>query len=225
MENKEDISFIKEIEKDIKRDKLFKLFLVYKKFVIIGTIIVVMILAGYSGNKLYQKHKADRNSVVFSEVKDAMSAGDLPKALLLLDQLINEGTDGYVFVSYLEKVNILMAQGRTLDVLATLKEASKVVSLPSYYKDMLKSLEFMARMNNNEGEDLVQLSGDMKANLRTEDPFYFHNLEMYAATLFMLNQYEESLKTYTMIIEAKDKAPADIIDRAKRAKAVLISLK
>ena len=119
-----------------------------------------------------------------------------------------------------------MAQGKTQDALNTLKEAAKVVSLPSYYKDMLKSLEFMARMNNNEGEDLAQLASDIKANLRNDDPFYFHNLEMYAATLFMLNQYEESLKTYTMIIEAQgDNIPADIKARAKRAKSVLVSLK
>jgi hypothetical protein len=226
VENKEDNNFIKEIEKDLKRDKILKIILVYKKFILIAIMIMIAIGGIYFGNHIYTKNKADKNSVVFSEVKDAMSAGDLPKALMLLDQLIAEGTDGYVFVSYLEKVNIFMSQGKALDALATLKEATQKVSLPSYYKDMLKSLDFMARMNNNEGEDLAQLASEMKANLRADDPFYFHNLEMYAATLFMLDQHEEALKSYTIIIEAQgDNVPADVKERAKRARAVLISKK
>ncbi len=217
-------SLVKEIEQDIKRDKILNLLKTYRKhisYVIISVVIGSCIYLAYS---MYIKNKADNNSVVFSEVKDAMSAGDMLKALSLLDHLIDNGTNGYVFVSYLEKVNIFMAQGNTKEALDVLKEASKKISLPTYYEQMLKSLEFINRMNNNEGEDLNKLASEIGEKLNETDPFYFHNLEMYGATLFMLKDNEKSLSAYTKIIDS-EKSPADIKERAKRAKAVLISFK
>lgn len=221
---KVDDSLIKEIEQELKRDKMIKLLRAYRKHIAYVVISIVIGISIYAGYNIYMKNKADKNSVVFSEVKDAMTAGDLLKALGLLDSLIENGTNGYVFVSYLEKVNIFMAQGNAKEALATLKEASKRINLPIYYEQMLKSLEFIARMNNNEGEDLEALVVEMKANLNEKDPFYFHNLEMYGATLFMQKKYNESLVEYTKIIDS-DKSPVDVKERAKRAKAVIVSLK
>lgn len=220
-----DKSLVKEIEKDLRKDKILKLLRTYKKHIAYILICIAIGLGIYLGYSIYTKNTADKNSVIFSEVKEAMSAGDMVKAMALLDDLIANGTNGYVFVSYLEKTNILMAQGKISEALETLKEASNKVSLPSYYENMLKSLEFLNRMNNNENEDLSQLASEMKANLNEKDPFYFHNLEMYGATLFMLKQYGEAMDAYSKIINAAEKSPADVKERAKRAKAVLISLK
>lgn len=219
-----DKSLVKEIEKDLRRDKVLTLLRAYRKHITYILISVGIGLGIYLGYSLYIQNKADKNSVVFSEVKEAMSSGDMLKAIVLLDSLIENGTNGYVFVSYLEKTNILMAQGKVLEALETLKEASSKISLPDYYEQMLKSLELLNRMNNNEAEDLTKLASDMKANLNEKDPFYFHNLEMYGATLFILKQYDESMAIYIKIIDA-EKVSADVKERAKRAKAILISLK
>ncbi len=217
-----DKNLLKEINDDLRKDRILKLIKLYRKYIIATLLIGIVTLSAYLSYDYYIKRKADANSIVFSEVKNAVVAEDIEGAILLLDSLIEDGTEGYVFLAYMEKSGIYLSQGKTKEAVEVLQQAYKNVSLPKYYLEMIKSMEFMHRLNIE--QDLTVLEKDIKAVLNPKDSFYFYNLEMYGSLLFMMKKYDESLLIYQQILDDK-KSPKLLLDRAKRAKSILISYK
>ena len=92
---------LKEVEKEVKRDKILSFIKNHLKKIIIFMALLVVTSLAYGSYKIYMGNKADKNSDLYYQMKDHLSTGDQKEAIVILDNLIKSGTSGYKFVSYL----------------------------------------------------------------------------------------------------------------------------
>ncbi|MFL1780898.1 Tetratricopeptide repeat protein [Candidatus Hepatincolaceae symbiont of Richtersius coronifer] len=217
-----DKQLLKEINRDLKRDKIFNFLRRYKKHIFCIVLLLILVISSYLIYSYYLNNKAEKNSLTFAEAKNAIAVGKEEDARVLLDNLIKDGTKGYAFLAYMEQINILLKKGALPEAIKLLQEARRSINLPDYYKDYLDTVFFMTRLNNN--EDIGILTEDLKEHLDKDSSFYFADLEMYASLLAIQKKYEDALKVYEEIIQA-EKSPIDTKERAKRAKSLLLGYK
>ena len=214
-----DKQLLSEIKKDLLIKKIYNFFSQYKKAIIICLILLVISLVSYVGYRLYINNLANKNSIVFSDIKDKLSEKNNEEALKLLDDLIKNGTNGYVFLSYMEKAYVFLNNGESDKAVAILQEAYSKITLPQYYKDIVQNISFVIRMNEDKNLDV--LAKDIKNSLNQDSHLYFNNLEMYATLLVINKKYSDALPYFVEIINA-EKAPRLLKERAKRIKALLL---
>jgi hypothetical protein len=217
----ESAKVIKEIKKEILKDKLVSLIIKHKRNIIFAVAFILFLIVCYTAYSLYQQKKADDFSVKYSTMKNLRIEGNNEAALSLIQDFIKNGTAGYQFVGYMEKISILLNEGKSAEAILSLQEAYKNVSLSSYYKDLIKTIEFMVRMDN-QNEDLVALKDEIKKYLDKNKSFYVFNLEIYAALLVKDKNYAEAITIYENIIE-NPSTPAEIKDRSKRIRGMLFA--
>ncbi len=215
-----DDQFLREVKADLRKDKILNFLATYKLHLFFIFIVLAVILGSYFSYNYYMQSKAEKNSINFYHAKELIEKKDNKQAIAILDNLIQEGTSGYQFISYLEKVKLFLKDNKIKEAVDTLKEAKKeTTNIPAYYSDILLSIEFMIRMNSNmEDKTLLQ---DIKQSLNEKDTYYYFNLEMYSALLIKQGNYKEALIELHKISTA-DLAPQSLKDRASRIESLVV---
>jgi hypothetical protein len=216
---------LKEVEKEVKRDKILNFIKNHFKKIIIVLSLIVIASVFYGSYRIYMGNKADKNSNLYYEMKDHLSTGDQKEAIVILDDLIKNGTNGYQFVSYLQKASISLKENKVQDAIDTLNLAIEKLSMPKYYVGLIKTIVFSLRMNDNklvsDAKYRESLSKDIQSSLDKKSKFYFYNLEMYGSILFLEKKYDDSLKVFNEILNAPE-VSQEIKARALRITSLLM---
>lgn len=210
---------IKELKNEVRKDMFVAFIKKHLKLIALVFIAIVIIAVAFGGYIYYIKQKAIKNSVLFMQAKEKLVDENVEEALEIFDYLIKNGTNGYKMLSSLEKVSYLIAKGDIKTATKILENARKI-NIAKYYKDMMETIEYNIRFNNQE-EDLSQLANDIKSGLKKKSSFYFFNLEVYGAILVQQTNYKDALTVFDEIISS-DKVPSDVMERAKRIKGLLL---
>lgn len=213
-----DQALLKEIKKDLLMQKINNFVHKHKKLVVILLILLIITGIGFFAYNMYIKSLSNSNSTTFNEAKELLEEKKNDEALVLLNQLIKSGTNGYVFLSYMEKAYLHISKNETKEGIAVLQEAYNKITLPVYYKNIIKNIEFIIRMNSN--EDTLVLISDIKNALDKKNHLYYHNLEMYYALLIQQKDYQNALIHIEELIASN--ANMKLVDRAKRIKSLIM---
>jgi hypothetical protein len=214
-----DEQLLKEIKKDLLMQKIYGLFHNHKKSILIVIFACLLLGIGFLSYKLYVNNLANKDSLIFNDVKELLAQNKNEEALLKLDGLIKDGTNGYAYLSYMEKAYLYLSQNDNTKAVEVLQIAYKEVSLPKYYKNIIKNIEFIIRMNSNIGSE--ELLVDVKNSLDKNNHLYFNNLEIYYSLLIKNKDYSNAKIHIEEIINAKE-VPIKLKDRAKRIKSLLM---
>lgn len=216
----QDVKILKELKKELKRDKLLA-FLKYNLkriiFFVLGIIAILLAIFAYN---TYLQSVSNQNSMALFDAKELIAKSKKDEAIKILDQLIEDGNSGYQFLASLEKANLFFSEAKYEQSIVILTKLEKNNSLPQYYQNMLRTLKLMRVLRSS--TDYESNLALIKKSLDNSDNFYYYNLEMYAATLFMLKKYDLSLEAYNKIAKT-NLVSKDLRDRANRAIAVLVS--
>lgn len=215
-----DNSTYNELKNEVRKEQLLNFIKKYTKIIILVVIAIIIIGCLFGWYKYHMHKKAIQDSNLFTQAKEKLANNNSEEALDIFNNLIKNGTNGYQLLSSLEKTSYLVSKGQIKEATDVLEAARKNISVPKYYKDLMATMEYNIRFNN-QTEDMKKLTADIKSNLNKRSSFYFFDLEIYAALLVQQKQYQDALNIYDEITTS-DKVPADILERSKRLKGLLV---
>ena len=111
-------TLIREVDEELRRDRVRKLWRQTGPYVIGGAVLVVLVVAGYEGWNWWQKTQSAKSSDQFyaaSVVADGKDAGAAKKAL---DDLIAQGSGAYPMLAQFREAALLAQNGKTDDAVA-----------------------------------------------------------------------------------------------------------
>jgi len=105
----------REVEEDVRRDKLEKFWKQYGGLVIGLVVLVLLAVAGYQGWQRYQASQRAKDAAQFMAAEKARSPQEAAKDFA---DLTPKAGAGYVLLSRLEQANALLAAGQKKDAIA-----------------------------------------------------------------------------------------------------------
>ena len=187
-------------------------------FIIFLLVCVVVVIAYHLIREAILKNWADKDSVIFNQVQEKISAGNDKGANELLVKLSKTGTVGYKFVSSLQLATREMENKNYQKAIEILNSTTKL-SVPSYYKSLAKNISFAIRLDHD--KDLKSLIKDLQ-KVPSDDPFYSSSQELLANALYAEKQYKNALDIIDKI-NSSELAPSSLKERTKALKAVLLA--
>ncbi|MEO6014533.1 MAG: tetratricopeptide repeat protein [Devosia sp.] len=111
-------TLIREVDDELRRDRMRKLWRQSAPFVIGAAIAVVLLVAGYEGWTWYQDSTSAKSSDQFYAAGAVADGTDLDAAKKALDDVIATGSGGYPSLAKFREAALLAQQGKTDDAVA-----------------------------------------------------------------------------------------------------------
>jgi hypothetical protein len=115
----------REVEEDVRRERLEKLWKEYGDYVLAAIAVVVLAVAGYQFWTYYHTRQIMQASDNYMSASQHLAGGDAAEAVKTFSQLAKEAPSGYQSISRLELANSLVAAGNFADAVAVYKEIEK----------------------------------------------------------------------------------------------------
>jgi len=191
----------------------------YKYLFIVPIVAIIVILIACSLYKSYTNSKADKDSLVFSDIQENLMAGKEQEAFNLLNKLSKEGTKGYKLISYFQKASININKKQYKEAIDNLQAINKL-SVPEYYKNLANHIIFSIRLDQD--KDLKPLISDIQKETNSNNAFYYSNLELLSIALYTIKDYSGAITNLDKII-TEDKVPNGVKERAKALKSLALA--
>lgn len=114
----EDDSLIREVQEEIRREKLENAWKKYGVLILGAAFAVVLGVGGYKGWQHYERTAAERSGDRYSEAMKLASTGKTAESEKLLAALAKEGRGGYRQLAQMRLAGDLAAAGKTADAVA-----------------------------------------------------------------------------------------------------------
>jgi hypothetical protein len=216
----ENNNIIKDLEQEVKQDKILAFLLKNKYIIIFISIFILLLGITYSIVLNYNTTKSKKNSIDFYHIQDLLQKSN-PKAKEELNKLIKNGNKGYKFLSYLNLFNYYLSQQDFDSAITTLEKAYKD-NLTLDSKDFISYLLIATKIDlqNNNKKNSNEVSEYIKSHLVKSGSFYFINLELYVIYLIKNKDFTEAEKITTEILESPT-ASDEIKNRVNNLKSLI----
>lgn len=111
-------TLIREVDEELRRDRLRKLWRQLGPWIIAGAVAVVLAVAGYEVWTWWQKSQAAKASDEFYAATQLTSGKDFDAAKAALDKIVAEGSGGYAMLAKFREAALLSQQGKTDEAVA-----------------------------------------------------------------------------------------------------------
>ena len=111
-------TLIREVDEELRRDRMRKLWRQGGPWVIAAAVAVVLGVAGYEGWMWYTKNQAAKSSDQFYAATKIADGTDVAAAKKALDDVIAQGSGGYPMLAQFREASLLATQGKTDDAVA-----------------------------------------------------------------------------------------------------------
>lgn len=109
---------LREVDEELQRDRIRKLWRTFGPFVIGGAVAMVMVVAGLEGWTWWQNSNAARSSDLFYAATEIADGTDVAAAQTALDEVIAKGTGGYPMLARFRAAALLASSGKTAEAVA-----------------------------------------------------------------------------------------------------------
>lgn len=111
-------TLIREVDEELRRDRVRKLWRQTGPYVIGGAVLVVLVVAGYEGWNWWQKTQSAKSSDQFYAASVVADGKDAAAAKKALDDLIAQGSGAYPMLAQFREAALLAQNGKTDDAVA-----------------------------------------------------------------------------------------------------------
>jgi hypothetical protein len=111
----------REVEEDVRRDRLEKLWKQYGDYVIAGLAVIVVGVAGFKLWQHYQAVQIAKASVAYSTAIQLSDSGKSAEAAQIFANIAKDAPRGYAVSAKLAEADALLADGKTADAIALYK--------------------------------------------------------------------------------------------------------
>ena len=200
---------IRQIDEDLRREKLSKLWSKYGLYAVSTIIVIVFTVIGYQLNVSISKSK---NEILVETFIKATNDNNFIKQIPLYEEIISSNNEYLSGLAALRTSNLQVQNGNIEEGYSTLEKIAENIEYDMIIRDLATYLLFMAKM-----EDPGDLASNLNlTNERIESsPFKYSFLEIIAVRKLILGDYAEAKKDFEDLISNLD-LPIEIRNRAMK---------
>ena len=200
---------IRQIDEDLRREKLSKLWNKYGLYAVSVIVVIVFTVIGYQLNVSISKSK---NEILVETFINATNDNNFIKQIPLYEEIISSNNEYLSGLAALRTSNLQVQNGNIEEGYSTLEKIAENIEYDIIIRDLATYLLFMAKM-----EDPDDLASNLNlTNERIESsPFKYSFLEIIAVRKLILGDYAEAKKDFEDLISNLD-LPIEIRNRAMK---------
>ena len=115
----------REVEEDVRRERLEKLWKQYGDYVIAGVAVIVVGVAGYKLWQHYEAQQLAKASVAYSAAIELSNGDRNTEAAQVFAKIAKNAPSGYAVIAKLAEADALVADGRAADGVALYKSIAE----------------------------------------------------------------------------------------------------
>ncbi len=206
-----------EIEEDLRRDKLAKLWARYRLHLVLLVVAVMLGISGYTGWTQYQASQRQAEGTRFAAALDLVRDGKNQEAVAAFTDLANRAGGGHAVLAKLEEAALKTQAGDEAGALALYDQISSDSSLEPQYRDAATLLYARAALDHGDPKALVER---LKPLTDGANPWHGLALEFTALAQLKSGDKGAARATYQRLV-GDQTAPAGTRSRATQMLAAL----
>ncbi|MBU2533828.1 MAG: tetratricopeptide repeat protein [Alphaproteobacteria bacterium] len=210
-------ALIREIEEEVRREKLAKLWNQYGIWVFAGLAAIVVMVGGWQWYSAYQTDQAQKAGGQFQEAMSLLEGDKKSDGLKILEQIAAEGTPGYAALAQLRLGAAAREAGETEKALrhyqAVADNASADRLLRSFASLQIASL----KVDSGSWTEVQNRLNDLADET---SPWRHSARELLGLAAYKHGKWAEAKEAYTSLMSDQD-VPPDIRQRAQVAMALI----
>jgi hypothetical protein len=206
----------KEVDEDIRRDQLRKLWDRFGPYVIGLAVLIVVATAGYRGWEFWRERQAETSGDQFAAAIDLATAGKHDEAIAALQTLEKDGTGGYPVLAQFRIGGEQALKGDTTAAIATF-DAIAASNAPVEIQNMARLRSALLLVDTASVADLEKRVGDLAA---TGNAWRHTAREILGLAAYRTGDLKAAQKYYTDLNTDTD-APNEIHQRARLMLALI----
>jgi len=206
-----------EIEEDLRRDKLAKLWARFRVHLVLLVVAILLGISGYTGWTQYQASQRQAEGTRFAAALDLLRDGKTQEAVAAFTALANGAGGGHAVLAKLEEAALKVQTGDEAGALALYDQISSDSSLDPQYRDAATLLYARAALDRGDPKALVER---LKPLTDGANPWHALALEFTALAQLKAGDKDAARGTYQRLI-GDQTAPAGARSRANQMLAAL----
>jgi len=201
--------FIKEVDEDIKEEKRIKLWKKLIPYVISFSLTIILFTSGFVFWKNYTRNMNQTLGDDFTAAVDLANEDDTDAALLALDRIVDEGSDGYATIAKMKKASLLIDKGLSDEGLSIYLDLERN-AVDQSFRDIATILYVLNSMDKIAPETLIKKIEP----LENSKVWQSSALELKAFIFLKNNNKKLAKETFQSILNLKT-SPSSLSTRAR----------
>ena len=201
--------FIKEVDEDIKEEKRVKLWKKLIPYVISFSLTIILFTSGFVFWKNYTRNMNQTLGDDFTAAVDLANEDDTDAALLALDRIVDEGSDGYATIAKMKKASLLIDRGLSDEGLSIYIDLERN-AVDQSFRDIATILYVLNSMDKIAPETLIKKIEP----LENSKVWQSSALELKAFIFLKNNNKKLAKETFQSILNLKT-SPSSLSTRAR----------
>ena len=201
--------FIKEVDEDIKEEKRVKLWKKLIPYVISFSLTIILFTSGFVFWKNYTRNMNQTLGDDFTAAVDLANEDDTDAALLALDRIVDEGSDGYATIAKMKKASLLIDKGVADEGLSIYLDLERN-AVDQSFRDIATILYVLNSMDKIAPETLIKKIEP----LENSKVWQSSALELKAFIFLKNNNKKLAKETFQSILNLKT-SPSSLSTRAR----------
>ncbi len=208
---------LREIDEEVRREQLLKLWRAYGKYAIAVALVVVIGVAGGVGWKHYQQSQRTRDGARYNETLQLLESGQTDLAAQRFELLADDAGSGYAALARLREAESLALAGDVTGAVAALDRLSADRGADKALRDLAALLAVLRLMDRAPVEEI---EARLEPLQREDSPWRATARELTAVVALRASQPERAVAIYTALL-ADEATPSTIRARAREMLAAL----
>lgn len=205
-------SIFREVDEEVRQEQLQKLWDKYGIYLIAACLGVIAAVSGIKGWQAWQKSQSETAGGRYLEAIDLLNEESTDEARVVLDELANDGPDGYALLARIQAADVLTRSGDTAAALVLLDE----IAANAGSDDLLGQLAIIkSAMITVETVTLSEVEARLGSLATDEGPWLNSAREVVALSAYLSDDYERADRIYLDILSDAS-TPTGIQGRARR---------
>lgn len=207
----------REIDEELRRDRLLALWKQYGRFAIGGVVALVAIVAMKVGWGEYSQHQALKAGMRYHAATELLRQGNEEAARAAFAFLAEDGGEGYAVLARLHEAALASSGGDIAGAIRLYGEIADDDDVPAAFRDLARILGAFRRVDREDPETLVEELAPLTA---AENPWRHSALEITALVAIRTGETAKAREIYENLA-ADPKAPEMLGQRAKEMATAL----
>ena len=201
----------REVDEEVRREQLLKLWRRYSKYVIAAALIVVAVVLGFLGWQRWQEQRRVERANAY------IAAGSLPPAQAVEAFGAMAGEDGYGILARLRRASLLAELGKKTEAIAAFNAVATDSNLPPTYRSLALILDVQHALDQSNAGDLIKRLEPLTA---PDSPWRFEAMELTALAEIQAGNAKRARALFLALAD-DPAAPAGLRGRATEIAATL----
>ncbi len=189
---------LREIDEELRQDKLKEQWAKYGRYVIAVAILVVGGVGGYKGWEYYERQQREKSAAMYAEAVDLAAQQNFAEAAARLGQLAGDGNTGYRIVGTLQQAAILVQTGDHQNAAAIYEKLAADTSVPEYYQELALVLMAMQQADDADPQGLIDRLTPLTLDGK---PWRFTAREIVASLFLRMNDFASAREELSAVAD------------------------